>query len=207
MTSRELVLLTFEGNHLRMPNAVVFKSTVINFSRNLRRRFDFYISVGLHEDLSRVADVGREILLQMPGVLNEPPPFVRVMEIEEASVSVQFFAWVNQKEVDLLKVRSEAIRLVKEGLDAAGIEIPERLYEVRLLREGASGPRPHDEGRHAPGSREIDVAPDFRMDAQVKEELARSNEENLLDRDGEIGRASCRERGETTVGDEAAKRK
>src|SRR5690625_4627053 len=136
MTSRELVLLTFEGNHLRMPNAVVFKSTVINFSRNLRRRFDFYISVGLHEDLSRVADVGREILLQMPGVLNEPPPFVRVMEIEEASVSVQFFAWVNQKEVDLLKVRSEAIRLVKESLDAAGIEIPERLYEVRLLRRG-----------------------------------------------------------------------
>lgn len=184
MTSRELVLLTFEGNHLRVPNAVVFKSTVINFSRNLRRRFDFYISVGLHEDLSRVADVGREILLQMPGVLNEPPPFVRVMEIEEASVSVQFFAWVNQKEVDLLKVRSEAIRLVKEGLDAAGIEIPERRYEVKLLREGAPGPRPHDEGRHAPGSREIDVAPDFRMDAQVKEELARSNEENLLDRDG-----------------------
>lgn len=179
MTSRELVLLTFEGNHVRVPNAAVFKSTVVNFSRNLRRRFDFGISVGFREDLAEVSRVGRDVLLQIPGILDEPPPFVRVMEIEEAGISIQFFGWVSQREVDLLKVRSEAIRLVKAAFDEAGIELPERRYEVALTREVSAPPRPH-----AVSPTEIDVAPDFRMDAQVKEELARSDEENLLDSDG-----------------------
>src|SRR5690606_9471771 len=34
MTARELVMVTPQGNHVRMPNATVFKSKITNYSRN-----------------------------------------------------------------------------------------------------------------------------------------------------------------------------
>jgi small conductance mechanosensitive channel len=39
LTSRELVLLTVEGNHVRLPNAHVFKTPLTNFTINPRRLF------------------------------------------------------------------------------------------------------------------------------------------------------------------------
>ena len=39
LTSRATILLSFEGNHIRIPNATVFKSRIINYSRNPSRRF------------------------------------------------------------------------------------------------------------------------------------------------------------------------
>jgi len=41
LTSRATILLSFDGNHIRIPNATVFKSRIINFSQNAERRFKF----------------------------------------------------------------------------------------------------------------------------------------------------------------------
>lgn len=41
LTSRATVLMTLDGNHPRIPNAVVFKGVILNYSRNPLRRFDF----------------------------------------------------------------------------------------------------------------------------------------------------------------------
>lgn len=39
LTSRAVILLSFEGNHVRIPNATVFKCGIVNCSRNDERRF------------------------------------------------------------------------------------------------------------------------------------------------------------------------
>ncbi len=39
LTSRATVLMTLDGNHLRIPNAIVFKSVILNYTRNSERRF------------------------------------------------------------------------------------------------------------------------------------------------------------------------
>ena len=41
LTSRVTVLMTVDGNHLQLPNALVFKSVLLNYSRNPKRRFEF----------------------------------------------------------------------------------------------------------------------------------------------------------------------
>jgi small conductance mechanosensitive channel len=42
---------------------------------------------------------------------------------------------VDQRATDFLKVKREPIRRVKEALDAAGINLPEPTYRVRLRRD------------------------------------------------------------------------
>ncbi len=69
-----------------------------------------------------------------------PPPFARVEELGESNVALRYFCWVDQREADWFKVRSEAIRRTKVALDLAGIELPVPIYQVNL-RE-SKGPPP-----------------------------------------------------------------
>ena len=45
LTSRATILMTLDGNELRLPNAMVFKAVVLNYSKNPQRRFDFTITI------------------------------------------------------------------------------------------------------------------------------------------------------------------
>src|SRR3546814_11391197 len=45
LTSRATILMTLEGNHLRIPNSTVFKAVILNYTRNPERRFDFELGI------------------------------------------------------------------------------------------------------------------------------------------------------------------
>jgi len=135
LTSRATVLLSVEGNHVRIPNATVYKGIVVNYTRNPLRRFDLVAGVGVHDDLNAARALGTGALVRTPGVLAEPAPEAFIEALGESNVAVRYLGWVDQRAHDYLKVRSEAIRRVKEALDEAGISLPEPTYIVRL-REG-----------------------------------------------------------------------
>jgi len=55
LTSRSTVLMTLDGNHLRIPNATVFKAVILNYTRNPQRRFDFVLGVDAEDDPAQAA--------------------------------------------------------------------------------------------------------------------------------------------------------
>jgi small-conductance mechanosensitive channel len=171
LTSRAAVLLTLEGNHLRVPNAKVFKAVLLNYTRNPMRRFDFEISIGVNEDLAAAQELGRDILDGMEAVVSEPPPLALLERIGDSSVPIHFFAWVDQRETDYFKARSEAIRMVKTAFDDANIEMPEPIFQVYVKEETRSPAqqvvRPSAELLEAG-----DTAVDDRLDVQVESERA-----------------------------------
>lgn len=183
LSARELVLLTLDGNHVRIPNATVFKSIIRNYTRDPRRRFDFAVGVSVDEDLARVQQLGRQTLEAMAGVLREPRPFGLIEELGDWSVVVRFFGWMDQEQSDYFKVRSEAVRLVKAALDEAGVVMPEPISQVRL-RPWDSEPEQRSSARIEPkigqAAAEADVAPEPQLDAQIRDELERSDGQNLL---------------------------
>ncbi|MEX2471599.1 MAG: mechanosensitive ion channel family protein, partial [Gemmatimonadota bacterium] len=181
LTSRELVLLTLEGNHVRLPNAHVFKTPLTNFTINPRRLFRFDVGISVDEELQRALAVGVGTLEAMAGVMTDPPPFGRVMELGDSTVTVRFHGWVDQRFTDFLKVRSEAIRLVKAALDAEGIVMPEPTYRVltRPLPE-RNVPAATLPGDVESEAARIDVKPDNELEKQVLDELEASDDENLL---------------------------
>lgn len=182
LTARELVLLTFEGNHVRLPNATVFKGVTINYTRNPRRLFYFDVGVGVQEDLVEATRLGVATLDAMNGVLAEPAPFARIQALGDFAVVVRLHGWVNQRDADYFKVQSEAIRLVKTAFDEAGIDMPEPTQRILTRRMEAPEPakKTAPEASAAEQATTIDVAPDGELEAQVEEDLARSKEPNLL---------------------------
>ena len=196
LTSRDMVLMTLDGNHVRIPNATIFNGVITNYTRNPRRQFNFTVGVDVEEDLSYVQELGIEALRVMTGVMNDPTPFARVEELGDFNVIVKFFGWVDQRHADYYKVRSEAVRLVKAALDEADVLMPEPITNVRLQRvpdfkslEEAASPDAEKRSTSKPEPRSLevvkqgaqaDVSVDTQLDAQIEEEL-RSDEPNLLE--------------------------
>lgn len=140
LTGRETILMTLEGNHVRIPNSTVFKSVMTNFTRNPRRRLTIRVGVAPWVDLTSALTLGRELLMAFPGVLETPTPSARVQELGDSSVELRFSAWVNQKETDFGKARSEATRLLKEAFEDAGIDTPPPEFGVRILADSPGEP-------------------------------------------------------------------
>lgn len=183
LTSRATVMITLDGNHVRIPNADVFKGVILNFTRNPKRRFDFVLGVGTEQDLAAAMALGTRTLASMPGVLADPPVQAWVDEVGDSAVLVHFFAWIDQRGVEWAKVRGEAIRRVKEAFDEAGVSLPEPIHRVRIERRraGAPGePRPRPTAPPAPA--EPDLSRDTHLDREVAEERAAvPAEADLLD--------------------------
>jgi len=132
LTSRATVLLTLDGNHVRIPNAVVFKSKIRNYTRAPARRFVFDLGVDAASDLVRARDVGIDALAGLDFVLAEPPVGGWVEAVGDSNVVMRYVAWVDQTLTDYFVARGEAIRVTKLALENAGFALPEPIYNLNL---------------------------------------------------------------------------
>ncbi|MEL7730958.1 mechanosensitive ion channel domain-containing protein [Citromicrobium bathyomarinum] len=193
LTSRATVLMTLEGNHLRIPNSTVFKAVIVNFTRNPQRRFDFTLGVDADDDATAAADLGRTTLAALPFMLADPAPEARIVEVGDSAVVIRFLGWVDQRETDWFKAQSAAIPAVKTALEDAGFGLPEPIYRLRFDPRSASLPfeniadrdgveaRPRRR-RKDPEATPADVAPRDEIDQMVEEERDSSEQkQDLLD--------------------------
>ncbi|AKM08072.1 mechanosensitive ion channel family protein [Pelagerythrobacter marensis] len=202
LTSRATVLMTLEGNHLRIPNSTVFKAVILNYTRNPQRRFEFDLGIDADDDPDAGRQVGRETLAALPFVLADPPPDAAVMEVGDSNIVLRFFGWIDQRESDWLKARSRAIAAVKRALEEGGFALPEPIYRLRfdqrtmpLPFENVAAPSPgasaESDGERdsvkamprpaAPASDAEDVAPDAEIERMVDAERAQGESRDLLD--------------------------
>lgn len=191
LTSRATILMTLDGNHLRIPNADVYKGVILNYTRNPQRRFSFGVGVGVNEDLQRAQRLGVAVLQFMNGVLNAPPPMALVEELGDSNVLIRFFGWVDQDQHNFAKVKSEAIRQVKKALDDAGIDMPEPIYRVQLSESRSAEQAPpaasESETPEVSAQQSLqttsagDLSAGDSVDTQIARERADTRDADLLD--------------------------
>ncbi len=172
LTGRATILISVDGNHIRIPNATVFKSTIINYSRNPERRFTFEVGVDTDLDPGHARKVALDALQKTDSVLRSPSPGVVVSELGDSNVTLSVHGWIDQRKTDLAKARSEAIRGVKQSFDAAGIVMPEPIYRLRVDTRGgalpvAGGPSQPAEQTDKPASSTHDQTPRYRKSSQA----------------------------------------
>jgi small conductance mechanosensitive channel len=156
LTSRATIMLSFDGNHIRIPNSTVFKSKIINYTRNPERRFAFQMGVAYGTDLAMARQLAEDTLKSMPFVLETPAVSIWTTELGGSDIGMNLTAWIDQRETGLLAARSEAIRQVLLAFEGAGIEMPEPTYRL-LMNEvpDASAPTPLSTSTPTPATTEV----------------------------------------------------
>ncbi|MEN8839540.1 MAG: mechanosensitive ion channel domain-containing protein [Octadecabacter sp.] len=132
LTSRATILLSFDGNHIRIPNATVFKSRIINFSQNRERRFMFTIGIDSSADLGATRELAVKTTQDLPFVLNEPAANAWIGDITDAGIQIVVVGWIDQIETSMSLARGEALRLVKRAIEASGVALPNTTYTLQI---------------------------------------------------------------------------
>lgn len=132
LTSRATILMTPDGNHLRLPNSEVFKGTILNYSKNPERRFTFELGVDANNDPLAAIKVGLDAVSALDFVLNEPKAVAVIREVGDSNIVLEFQIWVNQTQTDFSKARSIAIRETKHALENNGFSLPEPIYMLNF---------------------------------------------------------------------------
>lgn len=192
LTSRATVLMSYDGNHVRIPNATVFKGEIVNFTLNPERRFSFELGVET-EDLQRAVELGLEVIGDLSFVLKEPAADGWIEKIGDSSMILWFGAWIDQRQTSLVKARSEAIRKVKLAFEAEGIGLPEPIYRLRFDggvpttedKPTSKKTSPPAKAKRPPAAKDTDaegdVSPDRELERKVEEETSRNADGDLLD--------------------------
>ena len=132
LTSRATIMMTLDGNHLRIPNGQVFKAVILNYTRNPHRRFEFDLGIDADDDPDAARRVGREALAALDFVLDEPKPQARTIEVGDSNILIRYLGWIDQREADWFKAKSRAISTVKRAVEDAGFGLPEPIYRLRF---------------------------------------------------------------------------
>jgi len=194
LTSRATVLMTLDGNHLRIPNAIVFKAVILNYTRNPERRLEFELGVDAEDDPESAICTGVEALAGLEFILADPAPSGLIVTVGDSNIVLKFMAWINQGDTDFLKARSRSIRTAKMAVEAAGFTLPEPIYRLRVDQfpdlaraKTAQVVRDADKPDSRPPARrakapdeEMSVRPDAHIDETINAERRATSEEDLL---------------------------
>lgn len=191
LTSRATVLMTLDGNHLRIPNLIIFKSVILNYTRNSKRRFTFDLGVDANDDPLDGMAVGLKAMNALKFVLSEPAATAVIDNVGDSNVVLRFYGWIDQNDTDFLKGRSLAIQATKFALESAGFALPEPIYRLRFddgiemaLATKLTLPQAHasqSTPQKALSIAENDTRPNNHIERLVAEDRANGSDADLLD--------------------------
>ncbi|CAL1125188.1 unnamed protein product [Cladocopium goreaui] len=130
VTTRGTLLMAYDGTYIQIPNSIVYKNIILNYTANSSTRLDFAIGIGYDVAIAKAQEVAQSALLRHPTVLNDPEPMVLVESLGAATVNIRVYFWINSQEHSPPRVISSAIRLVKRAFVKENISLPDEAREV-----------------------------------------------------------------------------
>lgn len=131
---RDTQIKTGDGKDVFIPNGMILKNPLINFTIDGYLRYDFIVGLDYGSDYEAAVDLIRKTIIQVPGVLGETKaPEVWVIELAESTLSIQVTFWVDtfERTISDAIVKSSAILLVLTALEKAGFNMPARIIELK----------------------------------------------------------------------------
>ncbi len=130
LNSRATVLVTLEGNQVRIPNAIIYKEILVNSTASPSVRASFDVVVPHNVSVERARRAIDTALAGHDGILDEPPPRTLVEELEQDGVRLRAYYWIPARDVDDLKIESDCKLRAKVELRRAGIPLGGEMIEL-----------------------------------------------------------------------------
>ncbi len=130
VTPRGTVLVDFDGNHIQLANATVYKATLKNLTANPYMRMNFDVGIGYDASVKQAQATAFDTLQQHPAVLADPEPMVLVDTLGASTINLKIYFWIDGTIVSGLKVKSALMRRVVRAIEQQGISLPDESREI-----------------------------------------------------------------------------
>ncbi|WP_334018470.1 mechanosensitive ion channel family protein [Alteromonas sp. S015] len=135
VTARATTLVDFDGNHIQIPNATIYKGVIKNLTANPLMRGQFIIGVGYDADIQQAQRIAQKITASQDNVLKDPEPQILIDELGSSTYNIKVYFWVDVEKTSVLKMASVLMRKITQAYLNANISMPDDARE-RIFPEG-----------------------------------------------------------------------
>lgn len=128
--------LTVDNRKLVLPNNMVWKSVITNYTDQETRRVDMVFGISYEDDIDKAEEVIKETLAKFDAILDEPETIVRVHELADSSVNLIVRPWV--RTADYWETYWGLTKEIKLAFDRAEITIPFPQQDLRVIDSNAN---------------------------------------------------------------------
>ncbi len=166
LDTRATLLITPEGNHVRIPNAVIYKEILTNASTTPTALGTVDVLIPYETSTADALEGIAEAMSSTEGLVQDPKPRALIQALEVNGVRIRASYWLPTKGIDGDKVQSDLRLKIKVALQKAGFtppsahasvaisgRVPVELFEPRR-RDGAADAagRPDPDAVARPGA-------------------------------------------------------
>ena len=127
---RATQIRTYQGEHVVIPNSVVFTSPVQVLTAQPQRRTDLAVGVDYNTPLDKATSVLLKAVKTVDEVRDTPSPEVDIVEFGDSSINLVARYWTHPEQKCVRRIRTQVMMAVKRAFDDADIGIP---YPIRTL--------------------------------------------------------------------------
>lgn len=134
---RNTLVETFYGQLEVIPNKILFRNILTNYSSLGYRRLEIPVGISYADDIEQAADVLTEAMNKKDYVIRKEETAVYAESFGDSSINLLLWFWIRYPgEPGFMVVRHDAISTVKKVLDENDILIP---FPIRTLDFNAKG--------------------------------------------------------------------
>lgn len=137
---RNTHIRTIDGKDIFLPNALVIKNPLINYTRDGLLRHAFGIGLDYGDDITAAGKCILSVLATELRIEHTEPlkPFIMIESFGTSTINLQICYWVNEVRysgnIDLL--RTDVMNAVVSRLIEQGFNLPADIIELKIYQEG-----------------------------------------------------------------------
>lgn len=140
LSFRNTHIRTFDGKDVFVPNGMLIKNPLSNYTRDGLLRYDFLVGLDYGDSITEAGKVIMETLKSERRIEHngELVPFILLEEFGTSTVNIRIFFWVNSFNFtgDIALLRTEVMNNVVVSLINNKFSLPADIIELKIYQEG-----------------------------------------------------------------------
>ncbi len=135
---RNTHIKTFDGKDVYVPNAMVLKNPLINYTRDGYLRYEFLVGIDYDDDIENASNIIIDAVKGVKGVLEgENSPEVHVNELSTSTINLIVYFWTDtfDNSKDDFQIKTEVMNETKKALIKNKITMPADILELKVYNE------------------------------------------------------------------------
>lgn len=125
-------LMTFDNKVITIPNGKLANTTIVNYSREQKRRVDCKFGVGYEDDIALVKEILENVAASNPKIFNEPKVTIGIAALGDNAVEFDLKVWCATEDYwDVYYFLQEQVKL---AFDVQHISIPYPQMDVHMKK-------------------------------------------------------------------------
>jgi len=141
MSFRNSHVRTFDGRDIFIPNSMMIKNPLINYTKDGLMRHDFVVGIDYGDDVAEASKVIMETMKVTKNIVqdkDELAPFVIIDQFGTSTINLKIFFWINTYDFlgSTTVLKSTVMQSVVNQLLKEGFTLPADIVELKIYQEG-----------------------------------------------------------------------